>query len=235
MNMLRSKRTLALAAALGVAVGAGGAIAASKSSTASGDGFLARVAGHLGISTEKLQDATKAAAIDQVHADLEAGRITEAEADELKARIRAGNVPLFGGPHRFGERGLRGRHGGFGGFHRGGPGHLSAAADYLDLTVPQLLQRLSGGKSLADVARARAQDKSVDGLKQAMLADAKQNLDRAVKDGMLTEGQAKEKLAALESRIDVVVAGEFRPPGEQREFRWRAGPPRDAGQLPPAA
>ncbi len=235
MNMLRSKRTLAVAAALGVAVGAGGAIAASKSSTASGDGFLARVAGHLGISTEKLQDATKAAAIDQVDADLEAGRITEAQADELKARIRAGNVPLFGGPHRFGERerGFRGRHGGFGGFHRAGPGHLSAAADYLGLTVQQLLQRLSGGKSLADVAKA--QDKSVGGLKQAMLADAKQNLDRAVKQGMLTEAQATEKLDALESRIDAIVAGRFHRPGERKEFGWRAGPPRDAGQLPPAA
>lgn len=233
MNMLRSKRTLAVAAALGVAVGAGGAIAASKSSTASGDGFLARVAGHLGISTEKLQDATKAAAIDQVDADLEAGRITEAQADELKARIRAGNVPLFGGPHRFGERGSRGGPGGFGGFHRGGPGHLSAAAEYLGLTVPQLLQSLSGGKSLADVARA--QNKSVDGLKQAMLADAKQNLDKAVKDGMLTEAQAKEKLAALESRIDAIVAGTFRGPGERQEFRWRGGPPHDVGKLPPAA
>ncbi len=226
MNMLSSKRTLAGAAALAVAVGAGGAIAASKSSSTSGNGFLARVAGHLGISPQKLQDATKAAAIDQVDADLEAGRITKAQADALKARIKAGNVPLFGGPHRFGER-----HGGFGGFHRGG--HLSAAADYLGLTVPQLLQQLSGGKSLADVAKA--QDKSVDGLKKAMLGDAKKNLDQAVKDGMLTEAQATEKLDALESRIDGVVTGKFPGPGERREFRWRGGPPGDAGLLTPAA
>jgi hypothetical protein len=226
MNMLRSKRTLAGAAALAVAVGAGGAIAASKGSTTSGNGFLARVAGHLGISTEKLQDATKAAAIDQVDADLEAGRITKAQADALKARIRAGNVPLFGGPHRFGDR-----HEGFGGFHRGG--HLSAAADYLGLTVPQLLQKLSAGDSLADVAKA--QDKSLDGLKQAMLDDAKKNLDQAVKDGMLTEAQATEKLNALKTRIDGIVNGTFPGRGERREFRWRGGPPGDASLLPPAA
>lgn len=226
MNTLKSKRTLAVVAALAVAVGAGGAIAASKGSTTSGNGFLARVAGHLGISTQKLEDATKAAAVDQVEADLKAGRITKAQADELKARIKAGNIPFLGGPRRFGEG-----HRGFRGFHHGG--HLSAAADYLGLTVPQLLQRLSGGKSLADVAKA--QDKSVDGLKQAMVADAKKDLDQAVKDGMLTEAQAKERLTELESRIDGIVEGTFRGPGERREFRWRGAPPDDAGLLLPAA
>jgi hypothetical protein len=229
MKMLKSKRLLAVAGVLALGVGAGGAIAASKGSATSGNGFLARVAGHLGISTQKLQDATKAAAIDQVDADLKAGRITKAQADEMKARINAGGVPLFfGGPHRFGDFGP----GGPGVFERGG--HLFAAADYLGLTVPQLLQKLSGGKSLADVAKA--QDKSVDGLKQAMLADAKTHLEQAVKDGMLTEAQATEELNELKSRIDEIVNGTFPGPGEHREFRWRAGPPRDAGfSLPPAA
>lgn len=228
MNMLKSKRILSVAAVLALGVGAGGAIAASKGSATSGNGFLARVADHLGISTQKLQDATKAAAIDQVDADLKAGRITKAQADEMKARINAGGVPLFfGGPHRFGDFG----HGGPGGFARGG--HLSAAADYLGLTVPQLLQKLSGGKSLADVAKA--QEKSVDGLKQAMLADAKTHLDQAVKDGMLTEAQATVELNELKSRIDEIVNGTFRGPGEHREFRWRSAPSGDTGFLPPAA
>ena len=46
---------------------------------------------------QKLKDATKAAAIDQVNADLKAGRVTKAQADELKARINSGQVP-FGAP-----------------------------------------------------------------------------------------------------------------------------------------
>src|SRR6188768_284741 len=100
MNVLKSKRTLAVAGALALGVGAGGAVAASKGST-SENGFLARVAGHLGISTQKLEDATKAAAIDQVDADLEAGRITKAQADAMKARIQAGGGVLVG-PGRFG-------------------------------------------------------------------------------------------------------------------------------------
>ena len=231
MRNVSSKRALVAASALSLVVGAGGAVAASKSSDTREGGFLARVADHLGISTEKLEDATKAAAIDQVEADLKAGRITKAEADELKARIREGGAPfLFGKPHF--------RFGGPGGFH--GPrlhhapfGHLSAAADYLGLSVPELLEQLTSGKSLADVAKA--ENKSVDGLKKAMVADAKKRLDQAVEAGMLTEAQAKEKLDAIESKIDDIVNGKFPDRGE-RHFRWRGGSPDNgAWRLPPAA
>src|SRR4029450_432208 len=195
MRQITPKRALAAASALSIAVGAGGAIAASKGSSSNGQSFLSRVAGHLGISTQKLEDATKAAAIDQVDADLKAGKITKAQADELKARIRRGNAPfLFGERHRFGGPGR---------LHHAPFGHLSAAADYLGLTVPALLEKLSSGQSLADIAKA--QDKSVDGLKKAMIADAKERLDQAVENGILTEAQAKEALSEMEKRIDGLV------------------------------
>jgi hypothetical protein len=222
MKNLNSKRALVAASALSLVVGAGGAIAASKGSATRGDGFLARVAGHLGISTEKLEDATKAAAIDQVNADLKAGRITQAQADAMKAQIEKGGVPLFfGGPHRFGDFGHRAPF--------APHDHLSSAADYLGLTVPQLFRKLANGESLADVAKA--QHKSVDGLKQAVLDRAKKDLDQAVKSGFLTEAQAKDALNALESRIDDIVNGTFPGPGLRRglHFHWRQGPPKDDG------
>ena len=224
MNMLRSKRILAGAAALAVAVGAGGAIAASKSSTASGNGFLARVAGHLGISPQKLEDATKAAAIDQVEADLKAGRITKAQADEMKARINAGKVPFLGGPRRSGD---------FGRHHGKGGDRLSAAAGYLGLTESQLHEKLEGGTTLADVAKA--QNKSVDGLKQAMVESAQKKLDQAVKDGQLTQAQADKMKADLKTRVDAIVNGTFPGRGERHEFRERGAPSPDAGFLMPAA
>ena len=225
MRQITPKRALAAASALSIAVGAGGAIAASTGSSSNGPSFLSRVAGHLGISTQKLEEATKAAAIDQVDADLKAGRITKAQADELKARIRRGNAPfLFGGPHRFGGPGR---------LHHAPFGHISAAADYLGLTVPALLERLSSGQSLAEIAKA--QDKSVDGLKKAMVADAKGRLDQAVKNGMLSEAQAKEALSEIEARIDDLVNGNLRF-GQRHDFRWRSGPPHNGGwSLPPAA
>jgi hypothetical protein len=230
MKNVTSKRALVAASALSLVVGAGGAVAASKGSPTRGDGFLARVAGHLGISTQKLEDATTAAAIDQVNADLEAGRITKAQADELKVRIEKGEGPLLFsgsrhfGPHRFGD---------FGHVPFGAHGHLSVAADYLGLTVPQLFQKLANGQSLADVAKA--QHKSVDGLKKAIVSGAKQDLDQAVKSGFLTEAQAKEALSALQSRIDDIVNGSFPGPGPRGRFHWRQGPPDNGGWRMPAA
>jgi hypothetical protein len=223
MKNMNSKRALVAASALSLVVGAGGAIAASKGSATHGDGFLARVAGHLGISTQKLQEATKAAAIDQVNADLKAGKITQAQADAMKARIEKGEVPLFfGGLHRFGPGGPH-RFGDFGHARFGAHDHLSSAAAYLGLTVPQLFQKLANGQSLADVAKA--QHKSVDGLKTAILDGAKKDLDQAVKNGFLTEAQAKEAQKALEARIDDIVNGTFPGPGMPGRFHWRAGPP----------
>ena len=226
MKKLNSKRAVVAASALSLVVGAGGAIAASKSSATHGDGFLARVASHLGISTQKLEDATKAAAIDQVNADLKAGRITKAQADTMKAQIEKGGVPLFfGGPHRFGDFGHRAPF--------GPHDHLSSAAGYLGLSVPQLLRKLMSGQSLADVAKA--QHKSVDGLKQAILDGAKKDLDQAVKDGILTEAQAKEELSELEARLDDIVNGTFSGPGGRREFHWRGAPPDGGPWRMPAA
>lgn len=226
MKNLNSKRVLLATSAVALAVGAGGAIAASKSSATKGDSFLTRVAGHLGISTQKLQDATKAAAIDQVDADLKAGRITKAQADAMKAHIEKGGVPLFfGGPHRFGDFGHHG-------MRLGSHGHLSASADYLGLSVPQLLQKLANGKSLADVAKS--QGKSVDGLKKVILDGAKKDFDQAVKDGAMTQAQAKEELSELQSRVDDIVNGSF--PGPRMGFRWRQGPPdRGAWRFPGAS
>ena len=222
-RQIKSKRFFAAAAAIAVVAGGGAAIAASNGSSPSGNGFLARVAQHLGISTEKLQDATKAAAIDQVDADLKAGRITKAQADELKARINAGGFPFFGGPGRFGD------------FHHLGPigVHHQATADYLGLTVAQLDAKLANGQSLADVAKA--QGKSVDGLKDAILGDAKKHLDQAVTDGRLTQAQADSMYDRLKADIDQIVNGTFPrframhggpphfPMGPARDDRfWRA-------------
>ena len=82
-------------------------------------------------------------------------------------------------------------------------GKLDAAAQYLGLTVSELATKLQSGQSLADVAKAEG--KSVEGLKTAMLSDAKAKLDQAVKDGKLTDAQRDQIVAGLESRIDDLV------------------------------
>jgi hypothetical protein len=212
MSRFPRKRAIAIGAAVfAVAAGGGAAVAATTSGSSPND-FLDSVARHLGISREKLDEATKAAAIDQVDARLKAGQITQAQAEELKKRIQNGDVaPLaaLGGAGGPGGPGF-----GFG--LRGGPqllkagisDSLAAAAKYLGLTESALRDQLGDGKSLADVAKA--QNKDVGGLKDAILAAAKTDLDKAVSDKDLTQSQADDVYNRLKDRIDDMVNGQLR-------------------------
>lgn len=204
MQRISRKAVAAVVAGLAVA-GAGTAIAAGGAG--SDTSFLDAVAAKLGISSEKLIDATKAAAIDQVDAQLKAGTITQAQADAMKERIQSGGVPLFAGPGM--------RRGGFGhGPGRGGPGgHLDDAAAYLGVTEAELVEQLRAGTSLADVAKAEG--KSVDGLKAALLASEKKELDALVAAGKITQAQADAALERREARLDDFVEGTLGPCGER--------------------
>jgi hypothetical protein len=92
----------------------------------------------------------------------------------------------------------------------GGPGHApgpasAAVADYLGLTATELRTQVESGKTLADVARA--QGKTVSGLEDAIVADAKTHLDADVAAGKLTAAQEATMLADLKSHVDDVVNG----------------------------
>jgi hypothetical protein len=201
MNLKRlgTKRALvAGVAALAVVVGAGAAIAAGTDvfdPKAEHDAFQAAVAEELGVTTKQLQDAYKTAALDRLDAAVAAGRITKEQADAMRTRIQSGEFgPMggMGGPGMHGPE-MRGPH----------AGHLDAAATYLGLTEAQLREKLIAGQSLAEIAEAEG--KSVDGLKAAMLADAKTKLDQAVKDGTITAAQRDEMLKGMESRLDDMI------------------------------
>jgi hypothetical protein len=200
-----SRRFLAAAlAAAALVVATGGiALAASSRDATSPGAFLDSVAKHLGISRDRLADATKAAAKEQVDAAVAAGRLTEEQGRRLKERIDAGDAgPRFGG-FGFGPgRGPGGFEHGFG-HHLVGADHLSHAADYLDLSVAQLVQRLQHGRTLAEIAGQ--QGKPVEGLKDAIVAGAREDLDAAVADGRLTRDEADAVLAGLRDRIDDLV------------------------------
>src|SRR5262245_18996013 len=157
--MKRNRKLIFGAAALLAAAGGGVAIAASDSSPKEeNQAIINDAAQQLGISPSKLSDALKKALSDRVDAAVAAGRITKAEGDALKQRIESDEFPLFFGPQHPGYD-----HGAFGG--------LDAAASYLGITEEQLRTELESGKTLAQVAQARG--KSVDGLVDALVADAK--------------------------------------------------------------
>src|SRR4051794_32370204 len=234
----RTKRTLVVGGAALAIVGGGGAALA-----AGGDGlfgsserqaFLDDAAGKLNVKSADLEKALQQAYDDRIDAAVKAGKLTQAQADELKARAKAnGGLPFLGGPAFHG--------GGFGPRGPGGPqgSARDAAAPDLGLTGAQLHAQLESGKTLAQVAKA--QNKSVDGLKQAMTAATKKDLDAAVKAGRLTQAQADAMLADLSKRLDDLIQNggphfDGRGPG-RHGFGFRGGgsfaPPPSA--LPPAA
>jgi hypothetical protein len=228
--MLRSKRAVAIAAVTVAAAGGAGVAVAATSSNTGPSSFLDDVAKHLGISRQKLDDATKAAAIDQVNADLAAGRITKDQADALKKRIESGDVPPLAALR--GGRGFGGP--GFGPGGPGGPGMLKpgmlkgflqdglgAAATYLGLSESDLQGKLTNGQSLADVAKA--QKKDVTGLQDAIVAAEKADLDKAVADKQLTQSQADDALNQLKARIGDLVNGQLRFGARHGGFHGRAG------------
>lgn len=205
MKHLRSKKKLAvLAVAITTAVvAAGAAIAATGGGTAP-SGFLDSVAKHLGISRETLDDATRAAALEQVDAAVESGKITEEQAREMRERIESGETPPFFG------RPFDRDHEEFGFGPPGGPVgavSLDEAADYLGLGEDALHERLLNGDTLAEVAKAEG--KSVDGLVNRLVAAAKERLDIAVESGDLTEARRDEILTRVEAGVRQFVEEGF--------------------------
>ena len=223
-----TKRKLVVGVAAGLLlVGAGGAFAAEKltSPKEESQAVINDAAKRLGIEPAKLNDALRGALEDRVDAAVADGRLTKAEGEALKQKIEAGETPLIFG-------GAGGPHGGFG--PHGGPGfgfgfhdNLDAAAAYLGLTQAELRTQLENGKSLADVAKA--QNKSVPGLVDALTAGAKTKLDAAVKAGKLTRSQADEMLTELKSHLTDFVNG------DGPRLRMHVGPPGGGAKLDEAA
>jgi hypothetical protein len=205
--MLKGRRRwLALGALAGVlAVGAGAGLAATG---AAEDGFLAGVAKRLGITEEKLRDAIADEKIARIDEAVRDGDITEEQGERLKERARSGEgLGRLGLGRGFGfgidplplpdlERGL-------GRVFKVAGDQLEAAAEYLGVTRAELMEELSDGDSLADVARQKG--KSVDGLKTAMRNALKADLDEAVADDVITREHADRLYEKLAPGIDRLV------------------------------
>src|SRR5688572_16113373 len=159
-----------------LAVGSGAAIATSRDGGREAEQeVLADAAKRLDVTPEKLRSALSAAQDAQLDAAVKEGRLTQEQADAIKARRRQDGRVLGVGPgHQHGH--------GFGGpGMRRGLNMFSELAQALDLTEEQLLDRLHDGRSVAQVARA--QNKDLDDVK-AQVRDAQaKRLDADVKAG----------------------------------------------------
>ena len=208
--------TAGIAALVGaVALGAAGAVAGVDVLRSDDDrqAILDDAAAALGVDASELSDALENALQNRVDEAVEEGRLTEEQGDRLKERIDSGTwpFPLLGGLGHglFGERG----HGIGLGLGLG----LENAAEYLDMSEAQLREKLADGKTLAEIARAEG--KSVDGLVQALVGEARERIDAAVAAGRLSEERAERLMQGLEERIADRVNRELSPRG----FGFRHG------------
>jgi hypothetical protein len=221
----RSKIAAGAGAALAV-VGTGAAVAADRlTPKAESQAIVNDAAKQLGVDPAKLSDALEQALKNRIDAAVKEGRLTEAQGEAMKRRISAADFPLFIGPGFDRQRGpLRGL-----GHHwvRG----LDAAAAYLGLTESELRAALESGKSLAQIAKD--ENKSVDGLVDALVKATTTRLDQAVTDGRLTKTDRDKIVAGLKEQTEAIVNGTA-PPGGFRFRKHRGdhgfffpGPPRD--------
>lgn len=217
MNRIpRPKIVVAIVAAVVLAVGLGvtGTVAASRALTADDERrtVLDDAADRLDVEPSELEDALRDALKARVDTAVEEGRLTEEQGVELKTRIDSGEMQFLRGLGKPGP-------GRFGHFHHFArfPA-LRAAAEYLGLAEEELRERLRDGDTLAEVAKAEG--KAVDGLVDALVADAEKRLDDAVAAGKLTPAQADELADRLYHRMTDLVNGELPGPGFGHRHRF---------------
>jgi hypothetical protein len=154
---------------------------------------LAQVATAKSKSVDGLESALLSALRSKVDAAKTAGKLDAVRADRLLQRAPQLVERLVNATPRARGRHMRGARGGL----------LNAAGSYLGLTNAQLATELRSGKSLAEVATAK--NKSVDGLKQALLAALKQKVDAAVAAGRLDAARAQKVLERAPAHIERLV------------------------------
>jgi hypothetical protein len=218
---MNARRIAALALTGGLlAGGTGAAIAAvtKDDGKKAEQAILDDAAKRLNVTPEKLRDALSAAQDAQLDQAVKDGALTQKQAGAIKAR-RKQSGRVLGGP----GGGRHGFHKGFG--PGGGPrGGLRGAvfpdlAKALGITDAKLKEQLRAGKSIAEIAKAAG--KSLADVRASLKADVKTRLDKAVKDGDLTQAQADEMLQHIDEHL--ARLGDERPMfrGRQRD----GGPP----------
>lgn len=167
------------------------------------DFFLDDLAGRLGISVEELRSNIQESQKALVDKALEDGKITETQADALKARIDAGEKVYFRfifGDERPHVRGI---------IHN----IVAEAAKVLGIDESEVKDGLEAGTSLQDIASANGM--SAEDFKASLLAQVKTDLDAKVASGDITQEHADEIYQHFSDNINSIVTktrGDFGPP-----------------------
>ena len=168
------------------------AAAAPQASKASDvcQAYLGHLASHLKVSQSTLDQAATAAAKDTINEQVAKGTLTQAQADELTAKL--GNTSLcsaavngIGRKHKADQATAGLMH-----------GYLSAAAGALGISEAQLKTDLHNGQNLSQIAAT--QNVSEADFKTKVAATLKPKLDAAVTAGKMTQAQEDAALAKFQ-------------------------------------
>jgi len=156
--------------------------------------FLDRLASNLGISSDRLQQGLKTTADQSIDNAVANGKITQAQGDKAKANIDSGN-------------GLNALRRFVGGRQKNADLRRFNAwqdiAGALNTTPKDLKSQIQSGKTLEEIITG--QNKSVDDVVNAVVAQVKQQLDTAVTNGKLTPQREETVLANLKTRLTNLI------------------------------
>jgi hypothetical protein len=152
---------------------------------------LAKIAEKKGVSVEQLQADAKTKLLAAIDAAEQAGKITGAQAEMKRQAVSEASLCKLGYGKKAAmlKKAMKGK--------RARKGMLGAAAAFLGLDRAALKEQLPGN-SLAGLTQQ--QGKSVDALKAAMVAPAKQRLEKAVANGKITQARADAAFAKLQQQ-----------------------------------
>ena len=170
---------------------------------------LADIAKAQNVDIQKVKDALVADFTAHLDEEVKAGEHTQAEADAklvlFKGRLddMVNRSMPAGGRHMGGKGGDHGPRG-------GAPFATEDLAKVLGLSLADLNTQLQSGKTLADIAKA--QDVSIDKVKDQLVADFTAREQAEVTSGEHTQAEVDAKIAEFKTRLDDMVNG-VRPAG----------------------
>ncbi len=193
-----SGKKIALGAltALAFAVMAGGSAFVYAQSTDSSGTFMDRVAQIAGVDSGKLKGAFKEASKEEVDQKVADGKLTQSQANEIKAKIENEEFrgPGFGG--RMGMRGgkemMKDKH--------------AQVAEFLGMSQEELRSSIrEDRKTLLTIAKEKG--KTEDQLKSFLSTEFDENIAQAVKDGKITQTQADNMKSQKDTMISNMING----------------------------
>ena len=193
--MNRNKLIIGAATIAAIGGGTAGAIAATSNGGKDEQAVLADAAKRLGVGTDELRTALSKAEDAQLDAAVKSGKLTQGQADAIRARRKQDGTVLGFGPGGAGEHGRFDHH-----VVVGGPGPIADVAKALGISEAKLFDQLRGGKSLAAVAKANG--KSLADVKATVKRSMTARLDADVKAGRITKAQRDEAVSHLDDLLD---------------------------------